>query len=358
MARHKNLVEIATRHQVLLERLKTRYAQDFSKVLPELETAILDVVSALRIARMSELKHRELTKLLLGLRDKQSRLIERNTLAFSRMLRNFSDYETGFEVRSLQSGLSTSFAVLSVAVPSQEKAFAAALRSPISATGQLLQPFIAQWGQRHVAGVDNAVRRAWGEGRTVQQLVQEIRGTRAKGYRDGLVNASRVQAQAVARTAVQHVASTARQTTWERNADVVQGYIWVSTLDTRTTTRCRSLDGRKFKLGEGPKPPLHINCRSTTVADVGPQFDFLDEGATRSAENGPVDAKLTYYDWLKKQTPGFQDAAIGPTRGQLFRKGGLTSSEFSRLNLNRNFEPLTLDEMRKLEPEAFRRAGL
>jgi len=94
------------------------------------------------------------------------------------------------------------------------------------------------------------------------------------------------------------------------------------------------------------------------VAEVDPKYDFLDEGATRSSASGYVDGDLTYYEWLKTQPEAFQDSAIGPTRGKLLRDGGLTAEEFARLNLGRNFEPLTLEEMRKLEPTAFQRAGI
>lgn len=352
------LITIATRHQVLLERLKARQAQDFTSVLPKLEKAIVDVVNATRLSRMSELKRRELDTLLTELRAQQEVYIQRNNEAFLARMREFAGYESGFEARTLETGLAGALKRLSLVVPTSEQAYRAALQSPLSATGQLLRPFVESWGQRHLQGVDGAVRRAWGEGRTVQQLVQEIRGTRALNYRDGLVDVSRRQAEAVARTSVQHVASAARNVTWERNSDVVQGYVWVSTLDARTTTACRSLDGKTFKLGQGPKPPLHINCRSTTIADVGRQYDFLDEGAMRVAKGGTVPADMSYYDWLKTQPASFQDVALGPSRGKLFRDGGLSADRFAALNLNRNFEPLTLDEMRALEPEAFKRAGL
>ena len=71
-----------------------------------------------------------------------------------------------------------------------------------------------------------------------------------------------------------------------------------------------------------------------------------------------VPADMTYFEWLKTQPADFQDAAIGPKRGELLRNGGISAERFSELNLNRNFEPRTLKEMRKLEPLAFKRAGI
>jgi len=69
---------------------------------------------------------------------------------------------------------------------------------------------------------------------------------------------------------------------------------------------------------------------------------------------------LSYYDWLKTQsdTPEFIVDALGKSRAALFLKGGLSSSEFARLNLGRNFEPLTLAEMRDKDPLAFMKAGI
>jgi hypothetical protein len=121
---------------------------------------------------------------------------------------------------------------------------------------------------------------------------------------------------------------------------------------------CRSLDAQQYELGKGPVPPIHNGCRSTTIAVLSSKFYFLDEGATRSSAVGPVSSKLTYYDWLKKQPVAFQNAAIGKKRATLLRKGGLSADKFAKLNLNRNFEPLTLEEMKRIEPLAFQEAGL
>ena len=353
------LSDIITRHQVFLEGLKTQFAGEFSAVLPKLEAGIEEVLNTLKTQSMSSLTKRELNQLLRDLRGAQVDMVVKNETAFHKKMKEFAGYESGFEARALTSTIGEALKRLSLVVPSAEQAYTKALESPLSATGTLLDPFVSSWGEKHIEGVNNAVRLAWGEGRTVGQLMQQIRGTKALNYKDGLVQASRRQAEAVARTAVQHVSAASRDATWERNKDVVVGYIWVSTLDSSTTAVCRSLDQRKFKLGEGPKPPIHINCRSTTIADLGPEFEFLDKGATRSSQNGYVSAyKNPYYAWLKNQPPTFQDAVIGPTRAKLLRDGGLTAKRFAELNLNRSFQPLTLEQMQKLEPEAFRKAGI
>jgi len=150
--------------------------------------------------------------------------------------------------------------------------------------------------------------------------------------------------------------------TWRANEDIVIGYRWLSTLDSRTSTICRSLDGQVFKFDKGPVPPAHIRCRSTTLAELDGRYKSLDTGGSRAARSTrtgktvDVPAESNYYDWLKKQPAEFQDQVIGPARGKLLRDGGLTAKRFAQLQLDRNFTPLSLEDMRRLEPLAFQRA--
>lgn len=48
----------------------------------------------------------------------------------------------------------------------------------------------------------------------------------------------------------------------------------------------------------------------------------------------------------------------GSVRAKLFREGGLSIERFAELQLDRNFAPLSLAQMKALEPLAFERAGL
>jgi SPP1 gp7 family putative phage head morphogenesis protein len=355
------LTEIATRHQVFLERLKTKEADGFAAVFDALNKATRKAISALNVANLNEVTRRELNAVLSSLREENQAYLDKAQEDLFSNLEKLAGYEAGFEARSF----GVIFASRRLKVPEAADAFAHALARPLSVDGSMLKAFVSDWSQSEVMRVNNVIQKAWGEGWTVDRLTSAINGTKRLGYADGILGVpdstaavARRNARSVARTAVQHVASSARMATWEKNADAITGYRFVATLDSRTTQTCRSLDGRLFELGAGPVPPLHVNCRSTTVAECDPALDFLDEGATRSSENGYVDANLSYYDWLKTQSAEFQDEAIGPTRGKLFRDGGLSNADFAALNLGRNFQPLTLEQMKDLEPLAFKRAGL
>ena len=280
-------------------------------------------------------------------------------LEFSDDLQPLAGFAAGLEVASLSDLIVDSG--LKFNAPNASIAYQFAKEYPVQATGQLLDSFIGSWPEIDTKRIQGIVSSGWAQNKPLMQMVRETVGTRKNGYADGALAVSERNAGAIIHTATQHTANAARMKVFESNNDIVKGYTWISTLDRRTTPQCRSLDGRVFEAGKGPMPPLHIRCRSTTVAKLDKQFDFLDAGATRASAGpkpGQVDADLTYYAWLKQQPARFQDIAIGPVRGNLLRNGGLTSERFASLNLGRDFQPLTLKEMQALEPAAFKRAGI
>lgn len=203
----------------------------------------------------------------------------------------------------------------------------------------------------------NHIKLARYEGKTNQQIVQMIRGTRKNGYKDGLMEVTSRQAKTIVRTTVQHAAMQGKAEFANDNADIIKGEQWLSTLDSLTSSQCRALDQRVFELGKGPRPPLHHNCRSTVLIVLKDEYAGRGNINKRASKDGPVDNE-SYYSWLNKQPKDFQDDVLGETRGKLLRSGGLSADKFAALQLDKNFKPLTLDEMRKKEPLAFQKAGL
>jgi len=348
------LVEQTTRHQVMLERVKTGEANQFAAFLLEVDRSIRLRLSGV----MTEFSRDRLERLLTVVESDLNAIYARHWDELSGRLIEIADYEAGFEARSMDKVLAGFEAV----IPSHNQVRAAIFTAPLSVRGpsggKLLEPFVKDWSAVEVKRVSGAIRQGFFEGQTTSKILQTVRGTKANKYRDGLLEISNRNASTVVRTAVQHAASVARQETWNQNSNVITGVQWVSTLDGRTSAQCQSLDGQVFPVDSGPRPPIHPNCRSTTVAVLDGRFDFLDEGATRASMGGYVPAEQTYYGWLKQQPAGFQDAAVGPVRGKLLRNGGLTAERFAELNIGKNFQPLTLPEMRRLEPLAFEKAGI
>jgi hypothetical protein len=101
------------------------------------------------------------------------------------------------------------------------------------------------------------------------------------------------------------------------------------------------------------------NCRCTTVPvtksfrELGLDVDEVPAG-TRASMNGQVPATQTYEQWLRRQSAEVQDDVLGVTKGALFRRGGLKIRDF----INNAGKEYTLDELRKVEAGAFKKANL
>lgn len=350
------ITSLATRQQVMLERLK---AGEVKKLATFLKQAADVIRRRLSQGELTDMERGRAELQLQTIRTELTAIYGQAGQSMTDGIKDYADFAGGYETRALDAVLIQG---VDVATPSANQIYAAAIARPMASgkTATLLEPFISEWSSRSVTAIENTVRQGFFEGRTNQQIVKDIIGTKANGYQDGIIDVTRRSAETVVRTSMQHVAQVARNEVYAANADIVARYEWVSTLDARTTPQCQALDGRELEIGKGPLPPLHPNCRSSTVPVINNKYirDTLRQGATRVSADGPVPANMSYYEWLKTQPVDFQNEAIGPVRAQLLRDGGLSAQRFQELQLGRNFEPLTLDEMKKLEPVAFNRAGL
>ncbi|MFZ5669117.1 MAG: phage minor head protein [Pseudomonadota bacterium] len=208
--------------------------------------------------------------------------------------------------------------------------------------GRFLREWLAEADAGAARRVRDAVRQGFIEGRPTAEIVRAIRGTKAAGYQDGILQVNRRGAETMVRTALTHTANVAAQATWEANSDIVRAWRFVATLDMRTTITCASLHGKKFPLGKGPMPPRHPNCRSVSVPVLDPipgvkPFEFP-----------------SYSEWLRKQPAAVQDQILGKSRGALFRSGGFTVDRFT----DDKGKVLTLAQLQARDAAGFERAGL
>jgi len=183
-------------------------------------------------------------------------------------------------------------------------------------------------------------------GRTSQEVVGEI---------TNLVSTrTRAQAEALVRTATNHMGAQARSATYKANDDVISGEEYTATLDSRVTISCSSLDGNIYNIGDGPQPPLHWNCRSVRVPVINPEFN-LGSAITgeRASMNGPVPGNVTYGGFLKRQSAEVQNEVLGVERAKLFRSGKLSIGKFT----DDTGKVYTLDRLKELNPLAFSSAS-
>jgi SPP1 gp7 family putative phage head morphogenesis protein len=273
---------------------------------------------------------------------------------FSQELRDLAKYEAEFQLSIFERGFPVKVDIIK---PSASLLNAIITEEPLQ--GKLLREIFQDMARTKQIRMRDAIRLGMLQGETQEQIIKRVRGSKHLNYRDGIMQAPRQSIERVVRTAVNHVSNAAKEIVYAENEDVVKKVKWIATLDTRTCPACGRQDGKTFDVGKGLRPPLHLNCRCTTVPvtrswrDLGLDIDELPEG-TRASMNGQVPGNLTFNQWLKRQSAETQDEALGPTRGALFRRGGLSVDRFTDIRGNQ----LTLKELRAREAEAFRKAGI
>lgn len=352
----QQLLDQTIRHAVQLEGLKQSEVNKIAKFLRE-----IDQVLRAKLSIDDDLSAFSRTRLEQILADVSQATGAVFTSFYDDLLLSLgaiATAEAAFEVASI--GRVAATAAVQPIAPVIAQVQRAVLVNPLSAQGvqgKLLEPFIKDFSKVEKDRLVGAIRQGAFTGQTNAQIIRNIRGTKAANYSDGLLDVTSRNADAIVRTSIQHVSNQARNETWKANSDIVTGVRIVATLDSRTSPTCRSLDGRVFKLSEGVRPPFHIRCRTTTVAVLDPKYAGKDVPQQRASMNGQVDDQ-SYYQWLKSQPVKFQDSVLGADRSKLLRDGGLSADRFAALQLDRNFKPITLDEMRRLEPLVFEKAGL
>jgi hypothetical protein len=355
------LIQSTTRHQVYLEGYKTHVANEFNPFLKKMAKA---VNSRLGVQDITEFNLLRLEKMIDHIHGDISDIYRSHYKVWREQVYDLAEYEAGFEVRSLSNIVDNYDFVL----PSRSQLESAVKNTPFTSLpgpdkGKLLESFYSEWSFKTINSVDGIIRAGFYNGLTTPQIVRQIIGTPKLKFADGQLNRGNRDIEILTRTALQHSAAVARKTTGMANRDIVRGIQIVATLDGRTSEQCKARDGQVYPIETGPYPPYHPGCRTSFVYTLDERYNFLEEGATRSArgEDGvvkPVSAKQDYYHWLKDQSKDFQVTVLGKKRATLFRDGKLSVERFKELNYDKNFEQRTLKEMRELEPLVFERAGL
>tara|TARA_R110002012_G_scaffold74511_2_gene188858 strand:- start:5198 stop:6307 length:1110 start_codon:yes stop_codon:yes gene_type:complete len=359
----EELTQIATRHQVYLEGLKTHEVKKSQKFLKDIDRIVSAKLAGKDITDYSK---KRLDKLLKSVKADLKVVSGDYSNMVSGESVDIAKYERDFEIKSLGQVVAFDFVV-----PTSSQLKTAIFDNPLtmsgSDNGKLLKPFLRDVSDRSMQQITGIIQSGYYQGETTAQIIKNIKGTRSAKFTDGAIYRINRAMSVATRTAVQHAAVQAREQVWQDNKDIVKKVRWVSTLDGRTSSVCRSLDGTEYPLDKGLRPPAHPNCRSTVVAVLDSRFDALDKGATRKARSRNaqgesvvknVSANETYYSWLKKQPASFQASVIGNNRARLLRNGGMSAERFSELQLNSNFKEMTLADLNQLEPKAFEKANI
>ena len=339
------LKDMSTRHAIFINRFAGSQVRQLLPFMEQVRRMALSQIAGEDTTKLSKTRYQKLLKETNGMiKDIQQLMLTK----LKDNMKDFAEYEADFSARMFTKATSADFTAAS-----RRTAVAAAFGSKVEMIGDDvdLNKALTEFGTKKRRELLNVIRTGVVAGQTSNEIAQSINQVARTTQQNHL--------QALVRTVTNHVSTAARLATVEDNADVVDGVEWVSTLDGRTTHTCQSLDGKIFGETTGPRPPIHWGCRSTVIPHVKDAFSIRDQisaerPAVGDAGAETVDGRSTYNSWLNKQSKDFQNDVLGESRAQLYREGGLNVDSF----VDKNYKPLTLEQLKRKEPLAFEKAGL
>ncbi len=149
-------------------------------------------------------------------------------------------------------------------------------------------------------------------GKSSRRMAQELRE---------LTDYGKFACERLIRTETTYITNAAEMESYKECG--IDRYIFVATLDLRTSSVCREHDRKIYRVSEGIAgknlPPLHPHCRSTTRAYLGESTLKDIKRRARDPETGKtylVPADMKYQDWYDK----FVVDKYGKDKTEVFEK--------------------------------------
>lgn len=344
MAKELNQIAAQVAHSIDLERLANSisrgYARDLDKLAVFIRQALLkyDAIDSERLYR----------KLLKEITQEVKAVTESIGLDAQSQVERIIREEVAFQTAVVSA--------ISSKKPSRPKADPvkkAILKTPLVLNGKAFtfEDRIASYSKVRIDDVKQILLAGWTNGRTTQEMVKQIVGTRTQS---GIITGAKRAANGLVRDLVSHSASITKAELAKQNSDIIIGEQAIVTLDSKTSPICQDYgsqdnggkkwfykdDGRNF-----PRPPFHWNCRTVMIFLIAPEYDLEIETTRPAVVNGKaiqVDSKTDWLD-LAKRYPKFAEKSIGKTRAKLLDE--MSADDFRRVAFDSLGAQRTLEQM-------------
>ena len=294
-------------HQIFLEGVSLSTARNFDVVLRSLYDEFKKYLANVRYQKLDELTKAELNDFIYRFKKAQTKFYSRYTQQLIKVLQQFvaADVEgtrgilqhvTGKTLA--QADAERQHATLKGTAVLQPGGtyglWASIATDPIPANGMTTAQMLQGFGNTSVNKVSQAIRMAYANGWTKDELINRLFGLPQNNWRDGYFAKMYQQNNTLVSTAIQHVSSIVQGAV---TSVYLGSYTWVSIIDGHTTAICTERNGRTFEFGKGPIPPAHWGCRSKTVG----KFDGADD----------IAVPATFAAWFATQPTDVVSALLG-----------------------------------------------
>ena len=170
-------------------------------------------------------------------------------------------------------------------------------------TGRNYSDSIWEDKQKLMETINTVIPKSFSRGFNANKLGDEI--SKAMGV-------SQNRGRSLARTEINYICN---QSTLQMYKSVgLSHYQYLATLDLRTSEICRDLDGSVWKTADAKVninyPPMHVNCRSTTVPYLEDEQELQRVARDENGSNIMVPFSMTQEEWIKKYVPKSQQAKL------------------------------------------------
>lgn len=303
------LADALLRHQVYLEGLKAGETRRLNNAfLRELDTAVREELQLIPFERLDSLSRKGLGQLV-------TRIMRRQRAIFAKFKKNALDDLKDYVEAERQLARSLySLTGKSPRVVGFDRLWRAINARKIVANNGTLAGLFRTMEASQAKALQTAIRAAYSDGKTRQELFDLIRGLKGRAYRDGLLNKFGNQGRTAVSTAFQQAKAVTHDLTAAGSFD---RYRWISVLDTATTEICRHRNNLVFQYGKGPLPPAHYNCRSSTAP-------LTDEASTSSTDS--------FFEWISDQPDAFLRDIYGERRAKELRTGKAKPADYAHFD--------------------------
>lgn len=321
-----DLISLSIRHQVLIEGLKTAQGANLVAALSQVQTLIKSRLDQLNYDELGDMSKKELNKLLMDLRKLSTSVFNSYLDDLIRWLASYINADRDFWTKAYtqykielptNNEKKNHWLALFGGAASAAAILAKAEKRPMGANGILPIDFLKGYGTNIGLRASQLTMQAYINNDKKSVLIDQLMGAKGKtktslGNSD-LISKLASQGKAVTNTVIQHISASTNAAVATQGFDQ---YLWVSVLDSHTTVICMDRNGNVYTYGEGPQPPAHIGCRSSTIAWDGtgpvtmPSFNVWANGQSTEYMNLAFDGKssTSYEGASPLSLQQFQDA--------------------------------------------------
>lgn len=326
-----NEIDATLREAILFEALKDYEAERATSITDELIAALIALLVKEGITSFATISATRVRGFIVKMNTTLNAIFDKGDEALrERMLLVLSvALDVRKRITERLTGKQVTDAALSGSVAANTKLLAEIYAEDVPGVGASMLLMFKVFRRDVVQQMQMLVKKAFAnKGATVDELLRDLKGTPARGFKDGALNKLANNMRSYIHTGMQHIGHAIRH-----NVDRLfyDRYQWISILDSVTTPICRSRHLKIFEYGRGPRPPAHMRCRSTTVGIMGDVSNQVPNN---------------YYGWLRDQPPGFLSATLTPAQAEAIARGTARAADFAAY---RNVKSMT--------PEQYRRAA-